>query len=121
METPVAKPLAIIPIDISASAARMIRRRPMRSASGAMPMPPIAMPISPALNRLPIVSDPMPQSDWSRGAMNDRIVTSTPSAMLMAKHRATTARPERVHCAGPGPAPSLMGAAISSLSQIRTG
>ena len=35
-----------------------------------------------------------------RGAMNERIVTSTPSAMLIAKHSATVAIARAVHCDG---------------------
>jgi hypothetical protein len=51
--------------------------------------------------------------------MNDRIVTSMPSAMLMAKHRATMARPVRVHCAGLVPALAEMGVAMPCLSRLR--
>src|SRR5436190_9929052 len=45
--------------------------------------------------------------------MNDRIVTSTPSAMLIAKHNATVARPRRVQRIGVAPPGASVNAAMA--------
>ena len=116
-----ARLLNTMPTDIKASAVRITRRRPSRSASGAISIPPIAMPSSPALNSRPITSPPMPHSACRRGAMNDRIVTSTPSAMLIAKHSAMIATPRGVHAAAaapPGETPAISSRLVLSLVQV---
>ena len=65
-------------------------RLPRRSDSGARPAAPIAMPTSAALNNGPSAPRASPHSLATLGAATDMATTSTPSARLRRKQRATT-------------------------------
>lgn len=73
---------ASIPVEITVRQSRMMRRRPTRSANGAISTEPIPMPASPALSSRPI-SLPLSFHSAARcGAANAMASTSKPSSMF---------------------------------------